>query len=91
MAIVWEKLATNVPSPQGTEARVCEEITKRQALGIAKYGTTVAKNPLELRAWLQHAFEEALDQAIYLKRAIEEIDSLQRVIDIDKGDGRVEV
>lgn len=63
--------------PQGTEARVCEDIAKRQALGINKYGTTVAQNPLELRAWLQHAFEEALDQAIYLKRAIEEIDKAQ--------------
>jgi hypothetical protein len=37
----------------------------------------VAENPLSLRAWLVHAFEEALDQAIYLKRAIAEIDAQQ--------------
>jgi hypothetical protein len=44
-------------------------------MGVAKYGTTVADNPLPLRAWLQHAYEETLDEAIYLKRAIEEIDA----------------
>lgn len=58
----------------GTEARVCELIAARQALGIAKYGTTVARNPLELRQWLVHALEEMLDQAVYMARAIEEID-----------------
>lgn len=61
-------------TPTGTEARVCEMISQRQALGIAKYGTTVANNPLELRQWLQHALEETLDKAIYLQRAIEQID-----------------
>jgi hypothetical protein len=58
----------------GTEMAVCQDIGRRQQLGINKYGTTVAESPLSLRQWLQHAYEEALDQAIYLKRAIEEID-----------------
>lgn len=58
----------------GTEARVCADIAGRQAKGLAKYGTTVEANQLYLRAWLQHAYEEALDQAIYLKRAMEEMD-----------------
>ena len=31
-------------------------------------------NPLTLRDWLQHALEESLDHAIYLQRAIEELD-----------------
>lgn len=60
--------------PTGTEAGVCADIIRRQRLGIPKYGTTVAENPLGLREWLVHAYEEALDHAIYLKRAIEEID-----------------
>lgn len=60
--------------PTGIEKQVCEDIARRQALGIAKYGTTVADNPLSLKQWLQHAFEEALDQAIYLKRAIAELE-----------------
>ena len=57
------------------EHAVCEDILARQQVGIAKYGTTVAANPMELRAWLDSAYEEALDLAIYLKRAIAEIDA----------------
>ena len=56
----------------GTEGRVCEDIAARQRLGLEKYGTTVEGNPLSLTEWLQHAYEETLDQAVYLKRAIEE-------------------
>lgn len=58
----------------GTELRVCRLIAERQMRGIEKYGTTVSSNPLTLRDWLQHALEESLDHAIYLKRAIEELD-----------------
>ena len=52
--------------PTGVEAEVCDLIAERQRKGIAKYGMTVADNPLALRAWLQHALEEVLDQAVYL-------------------------
>ena len=55
-----------------TETLVCQDIKARQSLGIAKYGTTVAGNPLTLVEWLNHAYEECLDQAVYLKRAIQE-------------------
>jgi hypothetical protein len=58
----------------GTESRVCQDIAARQAKGLAKYGVTVENNPLNLKQWLQHAYEETLDQAIYLKRAIEELE-----------------
>ncbi|MFW9594833.1 MAG: hypothetical protein ACMV1D_04985 [Macromonas sp.] len=61
--------------PTGIELMVCEEIARRQQMGIAKYGTTVADNPLPLREWLQHAYEEALDMAVYLRRAMAEIDA----------------
>jgi chromosome segregation ATPase len=54
----------------GTEAEVCYDIAARQQKGIAKYGVSVADNPLALREWLQHAYEETLDNAVYLKRAI---------------------
>ena len=56
----------------GIEALVCEDIAKRQQVGIAKYGTTVADNPLTHQQWLQHAYEECLDMAVYLKRAMTE-------------------
>ena len=68
-------------SVTGTEAKVCELIAQRQAMGLAKYGTSVENNPLPLRAWLQHQLEELLDAAIYCQRAIDEIDA-------KAGDGR---
>lgn len=61
--------------PTGTEAKVVEAIASRQRVGLNKYGMSVADNPLNLRQWLQHAFEESLDLPVYLRRAIEEIDS----------------
>ena len=63
-------------SATGIEALVCADIARRQELGLKKYGTTVAQNPLELRAWLQHQYEELLDAAVYTRRAIAEIDSI---------------
>lgn len=71
----WQPMTAPGPAATGTEARVIEDIARRQALGIAKYGTTVAENPLALRQWLQHAYEEHLDAAVYLRRAIEELDA----------------
>jgi hypothetical protein len=73
--------------PSGVEAEVCRDISERQRKGVAKYGTTVAENPLELREWLQHAYEETLDKAIYLKRAIWQLskengDGLERAIEL---------
>lgn len=63
----------------GTEKRVCEDIEKRQALGLQKYGTSVEQNPLSLRDWLQHQYEELLDAAVYCRRAIEELDNAKKV------------
>jgi hypothetical protein len=56
------------------ETQVCLDILARQKVGIAKYKYTVADNPLSLRAWMEHYYEELLDAAIYAKRAIAEID-----------------
>jgi len=57
-----------------TEQQVINDILARQQTGIQKYGTTLASNPLPLREWLEHAYLECLDQALYLKRAIMEMD-----------------
>ncbi len=54
--------------------RVRELLLNRSRAGISKYGTTLARDDLDLRAWLHHALEECLDQANYLMRAIVEID-----------------
>lgn len=63
----------------GIEAEVCADIAARQEKGLAKYGVTVAGNPLPLKEWLEHAYFETLDKAIYLKRAIREIESQERI------------
>lgn len=54
------------------------DLLRRSTLGIQKYGVTLDRTDLNLRDWLQHAYEETLDQANYLKRAIIEIDSHRR-------------
>ena len=57
----------------GIEGEVCQDIASRQRIGIKKYGVTVDANRLSLEQWLQHAYEEGLDQVIYLKKAIKEL------------------
>ena len=71
----------------GTEARVCLDIMTRQMRGIEKYGTTVEENPLSLKEWLQHAYEETLDKAVYLRRAIEELEKQSEKTNLDIGSG----
>lgn len=66
---IWramQKSQTNEPT--GVERRVCEDIAKRQAIGIKKYGCTVEESTDDM---LQHAYLEVLDLAIYLKAEIE--------------------
>ena len=60
-----------------TEQLVVRDIFLRQMRGMAKYGKTVAENPLPFREWLQHAYEEMLDGAVYLKRIMQELDAKQ--------------
>lgn len=51
---------------------VVEDLRKRAEVGFKKYGTTLARTDLNQKDWLQHAYEEALDLANYLKRCIVE-------------------
>jgi hypothetical protein len=54
---------------------VRKDLLDRSNVGIEKYGTTLDQNKGDLRYWLNHAYEETLDKANYLKRAIMEIDA----------------
>lgn len=63
--------------PTGIEAEVCADIAQRQQRGLAKYGVSVAENPLLLADWMQHTYEEVLDTAIYIKRALQELRTQQ--------------
>jgi len=49
---------------------VIDDLTSREQRGKAKYGTTMDRKDLNHKQWLQHAYEEALDMALYLKKAI---------------------
>lgn len=55
---------------------VREDLWSRSQFGIKKYGVTLERKDLTLRDWLQHAYEECLDQANYLKRSIMELDGV---------------
>ena len=54
---------------------VRKDLKQRSKLGIKKYGVTLDRKDIDLKGWLQHAYEECLDQALYLKRSIEEIET----------------
>ena len=56
------------------------DLLRRSQIGIKKYGISLEREDLSLRDWLQHAYEECLDQANYLKRSIMEIDEKQKKI-----------
>ena len=57
-----------------TVESVRRDLKSRSETGIKKYGVTLDRKDLNLKDWLQHAYEETLDKALYLKRAIKEIE-----------------
>lgn len=69
--------STEQPRDKVVEA-VRADLLRRSQLGIQKYGMTLERTDLSLKQWLQHAYEETLDQANYLKRAIIEIEKHQQ-------------
>jgi hypothetical protein len=55
--------------------QVVQDLESREQRGLSKYGTTVDRTDLSEIEWLQHAYEEALDLAVYLKKTISIHDS----------------
>ena len=51
---------------------VIAELKIREERGLSKCGTTMDRKDLTTKQWLQHAYEEALDLSLYLKKLIEE-------------------
>ena len=66
-------------SRRDVESVVCLDIKRRQQIGLQKYGQSVAECEDPLVEWLRQAYEECLDQAIYLKRAIAEIEPTELI------------
>lgn len=54
---------------------VRKDLLERSQVGIRKYNTTLDRTDLTLIDWLQHAYEECLDQAAYLKRSIRKLEA----------------
>ena len=50
---------------------VIDDLVAREERGKAKYNTTMDRTDLTHQEWLQHAYEEALDMALYLKKSIQ--------------------
>ena len=48
--------------------QVIAELEARELKGMQTYGTTLDRQDLTRSEWLQHAYEEALDLALYLKK-----------------------
>ena len=70
----WNECVEKNTSPDSNVEKNRELLLQRSIVGLAKYGVTTDNNPLPLRAWLQHALEEALDMANYLQAAISKLD-----------------
>ena len=47
---------------------VIADLQSREEKGVQTYGGTVDQANLTKEQWLQHAYEEALDLCIYLKK-----------------------
>lgn len=62
-------------------ARVRALLLSRSQAGLKKYGCTTDRTDLGLLDWLRHSLEEKLDDAVYMQRAIIE---LEREIDDGK-------
>lgn len=45
--------------------------------GQKKYGTTLDRNDLLMRDWMQHLQEELMDASLYLEKLITVIDTLE--------------
>lgn len=48
--------------------RIAHLLKSRSETGIRKYGTTLDLTDLEVKQWIDHAIEEALDLALYLQK-----------------------
>ena len=59
---------------------VIMDLKVREERGLATYGTTMDRKDLSKQEWLQHAYEEALDLAQYLKKEITTLNTIQDLV-----------
>jgi hypothetical protein len=71
------EVATHLPKDAITCA-VMEDLKSRADRGLQKYNTTLGEN--DHQNMLQHAYEEALDMAQYLKKEIITLNTIQDLV-----------
>lgn len=70
--------------PKQVYAQVMIDLRSREKMGIEKYGVSVDKAKLDTLKWMQHAYEESLDHAIYMKKLILEAHKNVETLDVEK-------
>ena len=74
----FDSLPRQIALPEDAiTAAVILDLKSRADVGVRKYKTTLEQN--NHQNMLQHAYEEALDLALYLKKLMEENDRLKIV------------
>lgn len=66
-AAILEIEQSRATTPDRHINAVREKMRQRSLGGVGKYGTTLERNDLTTLDWLNHAQEEAMDQAGYLE------------------------
>jgi hypothetical protein len=77
----WEEKVDRdyIQKPKDTiTTSVMEDLKRRADLGLKKYKTTLGEN--NHQNMLQHAYEEALDMAQYLKKEITTLNTIQDLV-----------
>ena len=52
---------------------VISDLKDRELKGLREYGVTVDRDDYSLLDWLTEAYQETLDNALYLQKAIQEV------------------
>lgn len=63
------------------EESVIEDIRSRREMGRKQYGCTMERTDIDILGWAQHAYEEAMDTAIYLKRLMRDLSNAPERLD----------
>jgi hypothetical protein len=81
----WWEVKPQPPKPKGKHQSAQDPIVEsvvydlrtRSDVGVKKYGVTLARDDLSLEQWVQHALEECMDMALYLKRIKVELEKVK--------------
>ena len=60
-------------SPDKHVEAVREMLLQRSIVGLKKYGVTTERTDIDLKGWIKHALEEAMDFCVYLQRIDSEL------------------